>query len=196
MTQYRRTTSFLTRKKSTKPWTKRARRQQDKYITPDHSLVRGRWLRVVSGPDDPLREAERIQGEYAEMVAAYQAKVAQLLQDAYGIALRLQRQRTHFERFQVHPFWTQTGQKPQRSSISKWILLFMMQATTTDMHKRAGKFALMLDGLMLDQVEIDAVVARIKALGGLGAAADFPRVLCGRRLSFRRDQATGRMALR
>ena len=75
-----------------------------------------------------------------------------------------------FERFQVHPFWKQSGQKPKDPSTSKWLLYFIMQATTPNAGNLADKCAVILDGLMQDQVEDSAVAARIEELGGIRAA--------------------------
>jgi len=161
---------MLTRKKSIKSRTSRARRKQTKFLTPDLALFRGQKLRFVAGPDDPLSEAERVRGEFAQMVADHHAEVGQFLQHAYGVAAQFRRRPGDFKRFQVHPFWKQTGQKPKDPSTSKWVLYLIMQATTTDMGNRADKYAVILDGLMQDQVEVSAVAARIQELGGIGAA--------------------------
>ena len=75
-----------------------------------------------------------------------------------------------FERFQVHPFWKETGQKPKDPSTSKWLLYFIMQATTPNAGNLADKCAVILDGLMQDKVDDSAVAARIEELGGIGAA--------------------------
>ena len=92
----------------------------------------------------------------------------QFLQRTYYVAARFRRQPGEFERFQAHPFWKESGQKPRDPSTSKWLLYFIMQATTTN--HLARKYAAILDGLMQDQVEISAVAARIKELGGIDAA--------------------------
>jgi hypothetical protein len=167
---------MLTRKKSIKSRTRRARRKQTKFLTPDLALFRGQKLRFVAGPDDPLREAERLRAEFAQMVADREAKERQFLQRAYFVAVEFRWRLGDFKRFQVHPFWKQTGQKPKDPSTSKWVLYLIMQATTTDMCKRADKYAVILDGLMQDQVEISAVAARIKELGGIDAAYEAMRV--------------------
>jgi hypothetical protein len=159
-----------TRKKSIRSRTKRTRRKQSKFITPDLALVHGQMLRFVAGPDDPLRAAERVRGEFAQLMAAHHVKVGQFLQQAYSVAAQFRRRPRDFERFQVHEFWKQTGTKPKDRWTSKWVLLFLMQATTTKLHTLAGKFALILDGLLQDQVEISAVAARINELGGIRAA--------------------------
>ena len=67
-------------------------------------------------------------------------------------------------------------QKPKDPSTSKWVLYFIMQATTTHVRNRARKYAVILDGLMQDQVEISAVAARINELGGIDAAYEAMRV--------------------
>jgi len=168
---------MLTRKKSIQSRTRRARRQRSKFLTPDLALFRGQKLRFVVGPDDPLREAERLRGEFAQMVADHHAEVGQFLQHAYGVALQFRRRPGDFKRLQVHPFWKQTGQKkPQDPSTSKWVLYLIMQAATTDMHHRADKYAVILDGLMQEQVEVSAVAARIQELGGIDAAHEAMRV--------------------
>jgi hypothetical protein len=85
-------------------------------------LVAGQLLRHVSSPDNPLSEAERLRGEYAEMENGHQAKVMQLLQRAYFVAVQFRRRLGDFERFQAHPFWKQWPQKPKDPSTSKWVL--------------------------------------------------------------------------
>ena len=161
---------MLTRKKSIKSRTRRARRKQDKFLTPDLVLSGGQRFRFVAGPDDPLRAAERVRAEFAQLVAAHHAKVGQFLEHAYGVAAQFRRRPRDFERFQVHEFWKQTGQKPRDRWTSKWVLLLMMEATTTKLQTLAGKFAVILDGLLQDQVEVSAVAARIKELGGVVGA--------------------------
>jgi hypothetical protein len=109
------------------------------------------------------------------MVEDQHAAVRQFLQRAYGVAAQFRRRPRDFERFQVHSFWKQTGQKPKDPSTSKWVLLFLMRAATTHMRHRAGKYAVILDGLQQDQVETGAVAARIQELGGVGAAYEAMR---------------------
>jgi hypothetical protein len=160
-----------TRNKSLKSRSRRARRKQSKFITPELALFNGQLLRFVANEDSPLSEAERLRAKYAVMDHGNDAEVRQFLQRVYFVALQFRRRRGEFERLQAHAFWKQTGQKkPRDSSNSKWVLLFIMQATTTDIRKRARKFAVILDGLVQDQVEIGAVAARIKQLGGIDAA--------------------------
>jgi hypothetical protein len=161
---------MLTRKQSIKSRTRLARRKQNKFLTPDLALFRGQKLRFVASPDDPLSEAERVRGEFAEMKERHNAEERQFLQRIYGVAARFRRRPGDFERFQVHPFWKETGQKPKDRSTSKWLLYFITQARTPNARDLADKKAVILDGLMQDQVEDSAVAARIEELGGIGAA--------------------------
>jgi hypothetical protein len=140
---------------------------------PDLVLVAGKLLRFVASPDNPLSRAEHLRAEYAEMENGHPAKVMQFLQflqRVYFVADQFRRRPGDFERLQAHPFWKQWGQKPKDRSTSKWVLYFIMQATTTNDCKRAGRYAAILDGLMQDKVEISAVASRIKELGRIGAA--------------------------
>ena len=159
---------MLTRKKPIKSRTRRARGERSKFLTPDLALFRGQKLRFVAGPDDPLRQAERVRGGFAQMVARHHAEVRQFLQQAYGVALQFRQRRGDFERLQVHPFWKQTGMKPRDPSTSKWVLYLIMQATTPDMGNRADQYAVILDGLKQEQVEASEVAARLQELGGIG----------------------------
>jgi hypothetical protein len=117
------------------------------------------------------------------MVDNQHAEVRQFLQRIYGVAAQFRRRPGDFERFQVHPFWKETGQKPKDPSRSQWLLYFITQARTPNAHDLADKYAVILDGLMQDQVEDSAVAARIEELGGLGAAyqaiASKPSPNCG-----------------
>ena len=131
--------------------------------------------RFVASPDNALSEAERVRGEYAEMAIDQHAEVRQLLQHAYGVAVRFRQRLRDFERFQAHAFWKQSRQKPRDPSTSKWVLLFIMQATTRRMRNLAGTYAVIVDGLMQDQVEISAVASRIQELGGVRPAYEAMR---------------------
>jgi hypothetical protein len=161
---------MLTRKKSIKSRTRRGSRKRAKFVTPDLVLFAGQQLRFVASPDNPLSEAERLRVEYAEIDDDHDAEVRQLLQRAYYVAAWFRRRPGDFERFQVHPFWKQSGQKPRDPPTSRWLLYFITQASTLNARKRARRYAVILDGLMQDQVEISAVAARIKDLGGIDAA--------------------------
>ena len=161
---------MLTRKKSIGTRPRRPSRKRAKFITPDLTLFAGKLMRHVASPDNPLSKAERLRREYAEMRERQHAEVRQFLQRIYGVAARFRRRPGDFERFQVHPFWKETGQKPKDPSTSKWLLYFIMQATTPNAGNLADKCAVILDGLMQDKVDDSAVAARIEELGGVGAA--------------------------
>src|SRR5271165_4974409 len=49
----------------------------------EHRQYHGQRFDWLAGPDDPLREAERLRGEFAEMEDHDDAEVAQFLQRAY-----------------------------------------------------------------------------------------------------------------
>ena len=70
-------------------------------------------MRFVSSPDNPVSRAEHLRREYAEMEAGREAKVRQLLQRAYFVAVQFRQLLGDFERFQAHPFWKQTWHKPR-----------------------------------------------------------------------------------
>jgi hypothetical protein len=159
---------MLIRKNSVGSRTKRRRRKRSKFITPELSLVAGKLMPFVANEDSPLTAAERLRGEYAAMADDHDAAVRQFLQRAYFVAVQFRRRPIEFERLQVHPFFKQSGQTPRDRKRSKWVLYLLMQATTTN--QLANKYAVILDGLMQEQVEISEVAARIKELGGIEAA--------------------------
>ena len=159
---------MLKRNKSIRKRTRRSRKF--KFLTPDLVLDGGQKFRFVANERNPLREAERVRAEYAEMDNGRPAEVRQFLQRAYFVAQWFRQQSGEFRRFQAHSFWKQSGQKPRDPSTSKWVLYFTMQATTTSVRKLARKFAAILDGLRQDQVEVSAVAAGINELGGIDAA--------------------------
>jgi hypothetical protein len=161
---------MLTRKKSIGTRPRRPSRKRAKFITPHLTLFAGKLMRHVANPDNALSEAERLRGAYAEMKERQHAEVRHFLQRIYGVAARFRRRPGDFERFQVHPFWKETGQKPKDPSTSRWALYFIMQARTPNACDLADKKAVILDGLMQDKVEDSAVAARIEELGGIGAA--------------------------
>ena len=169
-TQYRRSTSMLPLKKPIGTRIRRTPRKRAKFVTPDLVLVAGQLLRHVASPDNPLSRAEHLRAEYAEMENGHPAKVMQFVQRAYFVADQFRRRPGDFERLQAHPFWKQWPQKPKDRSTSKWVLYFIMQATTTNDRNRARRYAAILDGLMQDKVEISAVASRIKELGGIDSA--------------------------
>jgi hypothetical protein len=167
---------MLTPKKSTGPRTKRTRRKRYKFLTPDLVLRAGQKVRFVASPDNPLSKAERLREEYAEIEDGDDAELSQFLQRAYELAAQFRRRPGDFERLQAHPFWKASRQKRDPAT-SKWVLYFILDATTTNVRHCARKYAAILDGLMQDQVEISAVASRINELGGIDAAYQAMRAL-------------------
>ena len=164
---------MLTLKKPIRIRTRRARRKRAKFVTPDLVLVAGQKIRFVAAQDNPLSRAEHLRGaRYAEMENAHSVKEMQFLPRAYFVAVQFRRRPGDFARLQAHPFWKPWPQKPRDRSTSKWVLYFIMRATTTDVRKRARKYAVILDALMQDKVETSAVAARIEELGGIDAACE------------------------
>ncbi len=165
---------MLTRKKPIGSRTRLSRRKP-KFVNPDLVLFAGQKIRFVADQENALSKAERLRGEYAEIEDGHHAEVRQFLQRTYCVAAWFRRRPGDFERLKAHPFWERSRQKPRDPSTSKWVLYFIMQATTTNVRNRAGKYAAILDGLMQDKVEISAVASRIKELGGIDAAYEAMR---------------------
>jgi hypothetical protein len=95
----------------------------------------------------------------------------------------MQREPDQFERLKADPFWKAPWRRPKDASTSKWVMYFIMQATAPNVRNLAGKYAVILDGLKQNQVEIGAVAARIKELGGIDAAHEAMRARTTRRES-------------
>jgi hypothetical protein len=182
---------MLTRQKSNRSRTKRTRRKQSKFITPDLVLVDGKLMRFVANQDSPLSEAERLRG--TEMEDGNDAEVGQFLQLAYFVALQFRRRPGEFERLQAHSFWKETGQKPKDPSTSKWLIYFITQARTRKARDLADKKAVILDGLMHDKVEVSAVAARIKELGGVVGAYEAMQTRANSTPQYENDQDTMQM---
>jgi hypothetical protein len=182
---------MLTRQKSNRSRTKRTRRKQSKFITPDLVLVDGKLMRFVANQDSPLSEAERLRG--TEMEDGNDAEVGQFLQLAYFVALQFRRRPGEFERLQAHSFWKETGQKPKDPSTSKWLIYFITQARTRKARDLADKKAVILDGLRQDKVEDSAVAARIEELGGIGAAYEAMQTRANSTPQYENDQDTMQM---
>jgi hypothetical protein len=172
-----------TRKKSIGSRTKRTRRKRSRFITPDLSVCHGQLLHFVANKDSPLSAAERLSEEYAAMADHHEAAERQFLQRAYFIVVQFCRRPYEFERLQVHPFSKQLGQKPRDAKTSESVLCLLTQATTPNQWQLAKKYAVIIDGLMQDQVVVTRVAARIKELGGIDAAYESMR---------RRDQSSSR----
>jgi hypothetical protein len=165
---------FTRKKKPIGPRTKRARSKRYQFLTPDLVLRAGQKVRFVASPDNPLSKAERLRAEYVEIAEGDDAEVSQFLQHTYEVAAEFRRRRGDFERLQAHPFWKASRQKRDPAT-SKWVLYFIMQATTTKVRKLPDKYAAILDGLRQAEVEITAVASRIEELGGIDAAYEAMR---------------------
>jgi hypothetical protein len=63
------------------------------------------------------------------------------------VVLKFQREPDEFERLKADPFWEASRQKPKDPATSKWVLYFVMQAKTKNVRNRAGRYAVVLDGL-------------------------------------------------
>ena len=155
-------------KKSVGSRTRRGRRKkQPKFVTPDLVYFAGQKIRFVAEEGNALSEAERLCGEYAEMEEGDEAEERQFLQRVYRVADQFRRRPGDFERLQAHAFWERWRPKPKDPSRSKWVLYFIMQATTTTVRKRADQYAVILDGLIREKVSPDTAAARIKELRGV-----------------------------
>jgi hypothetical protein len=135
-------------------------------------LVAGKLMRHASGLNDPLRKAEYLSVKYTKEEEDHEAVVRRLLQGTFYVRALFRHQPREFERLQAHKFWKQpeAGPKPRDPATSEGILRLIMRATTTTKRKLASKYAAILEGLEQEQVDLDAVAARIKELGGIEAA--------------------------
>jgi hypothetical protein len=113
---------------------------------------------------------QRLAREYAEIEDGDDQAVSRVLQRAYLAVREMQRQPDELKRLKADPFFKPPWRRPKDPSTSVWVMYFIMQARTPEMRDLAGKYAEILDGLQHDQVEIGAVAARIKELGGIKAA--------------------------
>ena len=114
--------------------------------------------------------AQRLVEKYTRIVDGHRAVIRQFLQTCYPVVLKFQSEPDEFERLKVDPFWDASRQKPKDPSTSKWVLYFVMQAKTKNVRNRAGRYAVVLDGLIREKVRPDMVAARIKEMRGVEAA--------------------------
>ena len=111
------------------------------------------------------------------MVADHHAEVGQFLQHAYFVAVAVSVTTGRFQTLSGPPVLEADGAEEAAGPVDLEVgPLLIMQATTTDMGHRADKYAVILDGLKQEQVEVGAVAARIQELGGIGAAYEALRV--------------------
>lgn len=114
---------------------------------------------------------QRLVEKYQRMVDGHQAARRQFLEDCFPVVRKFQREPDEFERLKADSFWEEASrQKPKDPSTSKWALYFAMRAKTKNVRNRAGRYAVVLDGLIREKVRPDRVAARIKEMGGIEAA--------------------------
>lgn len=104
------------------------------------------------------------------MEDGHQAVLRQFLERCCVAVRAFQHDKAQFERLKADSFWEASRQKPKDASRSKWALYFIMQAKTPNVRSRAGRYAVVLDGLIGDDVAPNAVAARIKDMGGVEEA--------------------------
>jgi hypothetical protein len=115
--------------------------------------------------------AQGLVEKYKRMVDGHQADRRQFLEDTLPVVLKFQCEPDEFERLKADPFWAEASrQKPKDASTSKWVVYFAMRAKTKNVRNRAGRYAVVLDGLIREKVRPDRVAARIKEMGGIEAA--------------------------
>ncbi len=114
--------------------------------------------------------AQRLVEKYTKIVDGHRAVIRQFLQTCYPVVLKFQSEPDEFERLKVDPFWDASRQKPKDPSTSKRVLYFVMQAKTKNVRNRAGRYAVVLVGLIREKVRPDMVAARIKEMRGVEAA--------------------------
>jgi hypothetical protein len=110
---------------------KRTMRSKPQYRTPKLGSFSEEY-------EDAISYAQRVSQEYAKMEDGHHAAVRQFLQRAYIAVLMFRHEPDAFERLKTDPFWQASRQKPRDASTSKWVLYFIMEATTTNVRNRAG----------------------------------------------------------
>ncbi len=88
------------------------------------------------------------------MENGYHAKLRGFLRRAYQAYDLFREFPGTFEKLKQDPFWENSRQKPKDLTTSKWVMLFVMQATTTNDRIRASKYAKILDGFTRDGVKV------------------------------------------
>jgi hypothetical protein len=157
------------------PMHKRKIRRQTQPIRRPPPKFAGPVIEPFPEEEGAFSSAQRLVKEYAEMVDGHHAALRQFLQRCYPVVRRFQREPDEFERLKADPFWGMSRQRPKDASRSKWVMYFIMQATTTNVRSRAGRYAVLLDGLIREKVRPDTVAARIKDMRGVEAAQEAMR---------------------
>jgi hypothetical protein len=136
------------------------------------------------GLDYPLDYARMIQREYAE---GHIGHLAAFLQCAYYAYFSFRRGPVFLGQVLKHDdYWDSwrekqdspiaklfayspkfyLGRLPHSLTTSKWVLRYLMQATTPEAKRSARRFSVILDEFAHDEVPVEAVAKRITALGG------------------------------
>ena len=137
-------------------------------------------LRTIATPEigsfeedaDPVGFAKTVAKEYAAMENGYHAQLRAFLRKAYQSYQLFLEFRGAFEQLKRDPFWEISRQKPKDLTTSRWVLLFIMRAKTSNVRVRASKYAKILDRFARDGVKVNQVPDRIAKLGGVEAAYD------------------------
>jgi len=128
----------------------------------------------VPEEEGAFASAQRLVGVFKRIVEiedGHRADLRKFLERCCVAVRAFQDDPAEFERLKSDPFWEEASrQKPKDASRSKWALYFIMQAKTPNVRSRAGRYAVVLDGLIRDEVAPDAVAARIKELRGVEKA--------------------------
>ena len=163
---------MLKRSRPAPPRIKVGRKLQPNYARPNYARP---IIQPFPEEEGAFSFARRLVGEYADMEDGHHGAVRQFLQRCYVVVLKFQCEPDEFKHLKADPFWEASRHKPKDASTSKWVLYFVMRATTPNVRNRAGRHAVLLDGLIRDKVKPGAVAARIKEMGGVEVAYEAMR---------------------
>ena len=104
------------------------------------------------------------------MENGYHAQLRAFLQKAYHSYQLFLEFPDVFEKLKRAPFWEISRQRPKDLTTSRWVLLIIMQAKTSNVRVRASKYAKILDKFARAGIKVAQVANRIKKLGGVEAA--------------------------
>jgi hypothetical protein len=141
---------------------------------------------IGSFGEDAIGFAKRVAAEYATMENGYHAQLRSFLQKAYHSYQLFREYPDAFEKLKRAPFWKDSRQRPKDLTTSRWVLLIIMQAKTSNVRVRASKYAKILDKFAGAEIKVTQVANRIKKLGGVEAA--YKRIVAAEQ---RRSQALG-----
>jgi hypothetical protein len=119
---------------------------------------------------DPIGVAKMVAAKYATMENGYHAQLRAFLQKAYHSYQLFCEYPDEFEKLKRAPFWKASRQRPKDLTTSRWVLLIIMQAKTSNVRVRASKYAKILDHFARAEIKVPQVANRIKKFGGVEAA--------------------------